>query len=309
MNKKFVLLSAMAIAILHLNCSGILHNLKQVSSQDDWIQNSRNRAAADSIAQENERREGEKKRQQLMAMAEADVKNTDYVGAINIYRQIQDGVSKGLYSDFQMDSLLRDPQLITSKINKCKVAFREKNASNISKVDSIDSEWALAVKRFDSIVVANKLFLVNGFVKDLRGDTVQIWGTAKPCRFTTENEGTTGFEAMQVEEMENIQGALPSTDNILLINFKPETYELSGNAVIGASISVVGYCYKERQSGLNAFNGIVSIRVYKPYARFETDCKHFVERKTALAKLRSTLFESMGISDNTEYKSILSTDQ
>jgi hypothetical protein len=137
---------------------------KLIVEVDDWIQNHDKMVAADSIAQENERREREKNRQQLMALAEADIKNTDYVGAINIYRQIQDGVSKGLYFDFQMDSLLKDPQQITSKIEKCKLAFRQKNASKILKVDSINSEWSLVVQSFDSVVVANKLFLISGVV-------------------------------------------------------------------------------------------------------------------------------------------------
>ena len=309
MNKKHVVLFAIVICTLHLNCGGILHNLHQATSQDDWVKNARNRAVADSIAQENERLEKEKERQQLMARAEADINNTDYVAAINIYHQIQNGVSNNLYFDFQMDSLLRDPQLIVSKIARCKLAFRQKNASKISKIDSINSELALLVQRFDSMVVANKLFLVSGVVKDIRSDTIQIWGTAKPCRFTGENEEKWEFEAMHIEEMENTPGALPTNDNILLLNFKPEIYELSGNAVIGASLSVGGYCYKERQSGLNAFNGVVSIRVYKPYVRLETDCKYFFGNKTALATLKTSLFQSMGVSDNAEYKSILSSNE
>ncbi len=309
MKKKHLLLSAVLISLIHLNCGGILHNLHQATSQDDWVQNSRNRATADSIAQENQIREQEKNRQQLMATAEIDIKNTDYVGAINIYRQIQSGVSNGLYPDFQMDSLLKNPQLITSKIGKCKLAFRQLNASRISKVDSINSEWTLVVQSFDSMVVANKLFLISGVVKDIRSDTVQIWGTAKPCRYTGENEEKGGFEEMQIGEMENIPGAMPTTDNILLLKFKPEIYKLSGNAVIGSRIFLGGYCYKERQAGLNAFNGLVSIWVYKPFPKLETSCKVFVNKKTELADLKSTLFKSMGISDNTEYKSILSSDE
>ena len=309
MNKTFVVLFAILIAIIHLNCGGILHNLKQASSQDDWVQNHYNKVAADSIAQENERREKEKERQQLMAKAEAYINNTDYIAAINIYHQIQTGVSNNFYLDFVMDSLLKDPQMIVSKIKRCKLAFRQLNASKISKVDSINSEWKLIVQSFDSLVVANKLFLISGVVKDIRSDSVQIWGTAKPCRYTGENEEKGGFEEMQIGEMENIPGAMPTTDNILLLKFKPDIYKLSGNAVIGSRIFLGGYCYKERQAGLNAFNGLVSIWVYKPFAKLEASCKVFVNKKTELVDLKSSLFKSMGISDNTEYKSILSSDE
>lgn len=185
--------------------------------------------------------------------------------AIPNHSALKDSMSKTITLAWANDSLLKAIDSLRKR--KAKLKEEVKIVTNQIKTENASC----------------KSLFIRGEVLDVVGSNVRIYGTAEPVFYALGERHEIYPDDFPLEK---IPGIIVEASTLTLQPYKPRL-RLTGNAIVGSRIAVLGYCYNNRSQGVNAFGGAATIRNYKPCSCSSKMLKLFGKRLLMIAEIQS----------------------